>query len=132
MLSDVNKIFVFKSLLTMPSNVLPLHIKQTFPPIIWIFTEGEGDGIQSRLPLKIFFTLAKVQIILKDFWSPRILPKNEQTNFFLLLRRILSFVLCENSKIPKSPFEIIWQSLAMTDVQPSTSVASGSEKLLDR
>ena len=21
----------------------------TFPPIIWIFTEGEGDGIKSRL-----------------------------------------------------------------------------------
>ena len=31
---DVNKLFVFKSLLTMPSNVLPLHLKQTFPPII--------------------------------------------------------------------------------------------------
>ena len=25
---------VNKSLLTMPSNVLPLHLKQTFPPII--------------------------------------------------------------------------------------------------
>ena len=42
--------FFFKSLLTMPSNVLSLHLKQTFPPIIWIFTEGEGDGIKSRLP----------------------------------------------------------------------------------
>ena len=41
----------------MPSIVLPLHLKQTFPPIIWIFTEGEGDGIKSRLPLKIFSTL---------------------------------------------------------------------------
>ena len=40
----------------MPSNVLPLHLKQTFPPIIWIFTEGEGDGIESRLPFKIFST----------------------------------------------------------------------------
>ena len=29
---DVNN--VFKSLLTMPSNVLPLHLKQTFPPMI--------------------------------------------------------------------------------------------------
>ena len=36
--------FFFKSLLTRPGNVLPLHLKQTFPPIIWIFTEGEGDG----------------------------------------------------------------------------------------
>ena len=36
---------------------LPLHLKQTFPPIIWIFTEDEGDGIESRLPFKIFSTL---------------------------------------------------------------------------
>ena len=46
-----------KSLLTMPSNVLPLHLKQIFPTIIGIFTEGEGDGIESRLPFKIFPTL---------------------------------------------------------------------------
>ena len=39
----------------MPSNVLPLHLKQTFPPIIWFFTEG--DGIESRLPFEIFSTL---------------------------------------------------------------------------
>ena len=42
MLGDVNKLFV---------------LKQTFPPIIWIFIEGEGDGIESRLPFKIFSTL---------------------------------------------------------------------------
>ena len=41
----------------MPSNVLPLHLKQTSPPIIWIFTEGEGDGMKSRLPFKTFSTL---------------------------------------------------------------------------
>ena len=29
-----NKPFVFKSLLTTCSNVLPLHLKQTFPPTI--------------------------------------------------------------------------------------------------
>ena len=46
-----------KSLLTMLSNVLHLHLKQTFLPIIWIFTEDEGDGIESRLPFKIFSTL---------------------------------------------------------------------------
>ena len=34
LLGVVNKLFVFKSLLTMPSNVLPLHLKQTFPLII--------------------------------------------------------------------------------------------------
>ena len=57
MLDDVNKHFVFKSLLTTPSNVLPLHLKQIFPPIIWIFTEGEDDGIKTRLPFKTFSTL---------------------------------------------------------------------------
>ena len=45
LLGDVNKLFVFNSLLTTPWNILPLHIKKTFLPIIWIFTEGEGDGI---------------------------------------------------------------------------------------
>ena len=44
----VNKLLKTKSLLTRPSNVLPLHLKQTFPPIIWIFTEGEGDKIKSK------------------------------------------------------------------------------------
>ena len=57
MLDIVNKLFIFKSLLTTPSNVLPLHLKQTFPHIIWILTEGKGDGIESRLPFKIFSTL---------------------------------------------------------------------------
>ena len=58
LLGIVNKLFVFKSLLKKPSNVLPLHLKQTFLPIIWIFTEG--DGIKSRLPFKIFSTLTIV------------------------------------------------------------------------
>ena len=49
--------FLFSSLLTTPSNVLPLHLKQTFQPIIWIFFEGKGDGIESRLPFEIFSTL---------------------------------------------------------------------------
>ena len=36
-------------LLTTPSNVLLLHLKPTFLPIIWIFTEG--DGIESRISI---------------------------------------------------------------------------------
>ena len=44
----------------MPSNDLPLHLKQTFPPITWIFTEGEGDGIESRVPFKIYSTLLTI------------------------------------------------------------------------
>ena len=45
----------------MPSNVLPVCLKQTFPPIIWILTEREGDEIESRLPFKIFFTLLRMK-----------------------------------------------------------------------
>ena len=56
-MGNVNKLFVFKSLSTTPYTVLPLHLKQTFPAIIWIFTQGEGDEIKSRLPVKIFSTL---------------------------------------------------------------------------
>ena len=71
-MGDVNKLFVFKSLLTTPNNVLPLHLKQTFPHIIWIFTT-EGEGIKSKLPFKIFSTLSattwyqyeRVQFLLK-------------------------------------------------------------------
>ena len=51
----------------MTSNILPLHLKETFPPIIWIFTEGD-DGIKSRLPFKIFSTLIRVVTKLQPPW----------------------------------------------------------------
>ena len=59
LLGIVNKLLKTKSLLTTPSNVLPLGPKQIFPPIIWIFTEGEADRIESRLTFKIFSTSKK-------------------------------------------------------------------------
>ena len=34
LMGDVNKFFVFKHLVKSPSNVLPLHLKQMFLPII--------------------------------------------------------------------------------------------------
>ena len=46
--------------------VLPLNHKETLPPIIWIFTEGEG--IKSRLPFKTFSTLTTVST---HSWSGR-------------------------------------------------------------
>ena len=57
LLGVVNKLLKTKSLLSLSSNVLPYYRKETFTPIIWIFTEGEGDRIESRLPFKIFSTL---------------------------------------------------------------------------
>ena len=57
LLGIVNKLLKTKSLLITPKNVLPLHLKQTFTPIILIFTDGEGDGIDNRVSFKICSTL---------------------------------------------------------------------------
>ena len=46
---------------------MPLHLKQTFLPIIWILTEGIGDGFESRQPFKIFSTLDNV-FLAQDFY----------------------------------------------------------------
>ena len=96
MLGEVNNLFVFKRLLTMASNVLPLHLKLTFPPIIWIFTEGGGDGIESRLPFKIFSTLhwymvARLEVRAQN---PTLLHGSQHERFFfaILLFLPLNFV----------------------------------------
>ena len=59
-MGNVNTLLNTKSLSTKPSNVLPLHLKQTFPPIVWIFTKG--DGIKFRIHFKIFSTLSVPEI----------------------------------------------------------------------
>ena len=56
LLGVVNKLLNTKSLLTSPSNVLAYYLKETFPPIIWIFMKvkvmGSAPGylLQSSLP----------------------------------------------------------------------------------
>ena len=47
-----------------------LHLKKTFPLIVWIFTEGEGDGIESRLPFQMFSTLhcAEHALLYPTWW----------------------------------------------------------------
>ena len=50
-------IFVFKSFLTSLCNVLPYFLRYSFLPIVWIFTESEGNRIKLRLPFKLFSTL---------------------------------------------------------------------------
>ena len=95
MLGDVNKLFVFKSLLIMPSNFLSLHLKETFPPIIQIFTEGDVDGNESRLPLKSFL-LYKFQFSKKiDQWEQVLQAWLAYLSFFKL-----------NDYFKKSGFEV--------------------------
>ena len=71
MLGDVNKLFVFKNLLTNLGYVLPLHLKQTLPPIIWIFTIGEGDGQNPGYILKSFLLniFMPFGLIFDTFWQ---------------------------------------------------------------
>ena len=61
---------LWKSLLTTPSKDLPLQLKQTFPPIIWFFAEGEGDGIKSRITFNIVSTW-KVGLWLLHDWRTK-------------------------------------------------------------
>ena len=51
-LMSINFLFSKVSLLTTPSNVMPLHPKHTFLTIIRILSEGDGNGIESRLSFK--------------------------------------------------------------------------------
>ena len=44
----------------------------------------------------------KVRIFQKDFWYPRILPKNKRMKSVLLLRRICLLIFWENSRTPTS------------------------------
>ena len=49
-----------------PQQCFAMLPQVNFPAIIWIFTDGEGDGIESRLSSQIFSTLTsrKVRILL--------------------------------------------------------------------
>ena len=88
-------LFVFKSLLTTPSKVSPLHLKRIFPPIIWIFTEGEGVWIESRLHFKIFSTLTfmKINLICKKFSGQDINEGNSTLTLALVWQLMRSYTL---------------------------------------
>ena len=52
----------------MPSNVLPLHLKQTFQPMIWIFTEGDKiDSKAKLLQLKLLQIFARDIFLMKKW-----------------------------------------------------------------
>ena len=92
------------------SNVLPLQLKQTFLPIIWIFTEGEGDGIKSRLPFKIFSTLSWFRsVVLVSSFFQKINENNSTWPGYHSSWVDFFFISWKNWwGYQKSPFEINW------------------------
>ena len=46
-------------------------------PIIWIFTEGEGDEIESRLPFKIYGSANSSNLSLALQYNKNVGPKNK-------------------------------------------------------
>ena len=67
---------VNKLLLTMLSNILPLHLKQFFPPIIWFFAEVKVMGLNPGYLLKAFLLYLcmwtlwdKIYLIKNSFWK---------------------------------------------------------------
>ena len=81
----------------MPSNVLPLHLNQTFPHIFWIFIEVEGDGVKWRLSSTIFFTLLLAP---SDFQTCRH-PWVQCVLFYILLFQT-------HSEIQNNPVYSLW------------------------
>ena len=110
LLAIVKKLLTFKRLLTTHSNVLPLHLKQTFLPIIWIFIEG--DRIESRLHFKIFSTLMKqIRNYSFFFYLPALRRRRWPT---LRLLRACGKPLCTkwNSWLELRTWKIKWEIIA--------------------
>ena len=66
LLGVVDKLLKTKRLLKTPSNVLPLYVKQTFLPIICIYTKGDRMGWNPGYLLKSF--LLYYGILLPKLW----------------------------------------------------------------
>ena len=100
MLGDDNKFFVFKSLLTMTSNVLPQE--NVFVHNL-SFHWGEGDGIKSRLPFKKFST-----------WNEKF-TLSEQFAAFIYFRtcwkKLLVTILVVIKKLPCEVCIFLWKAL---------------------
>ena len=69
MSDDVNNLFVFKSLLTTPSNILPFYLKQTFLLIILIFTKVKVTRWILGYLLKPFLLLIELDFLFFNLFN---------------------------------------------------------------
>ena len=82
----------------------------TFPPIVWILTEGEGDGMESRLSSQIFSTLLFKTNQRNKFYISSAFPKH----FYLLI---------SEDKYPEVPFHRITLSYILKNINFCTNSA---------
>ena len=91
LLGDASKLFALKSLLTTSSNIFPLHLKQTFLLIIWIFTEGEGDGIKVFSTLCFLLCIIIMQILSNYYCWIKFREGKKKFLKRILLTQVFSF-----------------------------------------
>ena len=114
-------------MLTSTSNVLPLHLKQTLPPIIWIFCEG--DWVKSRLTFKIFSNLPCCWCCYHlATWSSHILLRRSQFSHWFV-KSTARWRACRIEIIQTGHTSMSWQSpcrstLTLTTIYCSVSNCS--------
>ena len=84
-----------------------LHRMQTFLPIIWIFSKGEGDRIESRLPFfkKIYF-IASCEFAKKFQRSLIAFPKLQKFNWFWMYANWIKNFWTKINSLGSNTFEI--------------------------
>ena len=98
-------------------------------PIIWIFTEGEGDWIESRLPFKIFSTLPCCWCCYHlATWSSHILLRRSQFSHWFV-KSTARWRACRIEIIQTGHTSMSWQSpcrstLTLTTIYCSVSNCS--------
>ena len=92
--------------------------------IIWIFTEGEGDGIESRLPFKIFSTSSTFSLLLLSiiFRLPELSKYIEQwENAVDGEETTVSINQVNNLSALLEDVEIAWKALTLPILEPLTT-----------
>ena len=131
-MSVVNKHLKTKSLLTTPINVLPLHLKQTFLPIIWRWRWW--DQIQTIFYNSFYF---KVQIFQGGHSVTYFVSKDLHVYNQILKLQSAKQVNCELQLIWKQPTPLaqksrylfksnLWSNLETPKVQNKWTVSNNS------
>ena len=109
MLGVVNKLLNIKSLLTMPSNVLPLWLKQIFPPIIQISFDLREIRWIHRKEVKRFllYQIGKIFEIYRTYKK----STNNEKNLHWTSYQDLFFIENNSKSKDECQYWIIWSGI---------------------